>query len=188
MTALVQARKQQKLITGEELLVRDDIGPWELVEGVIEEMAPTSDLHGAIEKNVGFELETFVRRHKTGHVRVGEVGIYIRRNPDTIRAADAVFISEERYAQQETAGYLQIAPDLVVEVLSPSDTWGRVNKKLQEYFTIGVKMVWIVDSAEPQVYVYRSITDIRYFTEADILPGDEILPGLELPVVALYAR
>jgi Uma2 family endonuclease len=186
MTTLTETIEGKRLITGEELQAMNDVGPCELVEGEIIPMTPTSDAHGAIEKNVGYELEKYVRAHKTGYVRVGEVGVYVSRNPDTVRGADAVFISEERYAGQTSPGFLEVAPDLVVEILSPSDTWARVNKKLHEYFNLGVKMVWIIDATDPQVYVYRSITTVRYLTADDKIPGDEILPGLDLPVNNLY--
>jgi Uma2 family endonuclease len=186
MSTAIRVEAEKRLITGEELLAMSDIGPCELVEGELIQMSPVGDTHGAIELNIGAELRDFVREHDLGVVRVGEVGIYISRNPDTIRAADVLFIAKENYAGRRSKGFLDIAPDLVVEVLSPSDTWHRVNQKLQEYFNIGVKMIWVVDSLDPQVYVYRSITDVRYFTGNDKLPGDEILPGLDLAVAALY--
>lgn len=65
-----------------------------------------------------------------------EVGIYTRRNPDTVRAADGAFISDERYAQpKQTHGFLDVAPDLIVEILSPDDRWSEIKQKLREYFS-----------------------------------------------------
>src|SRR5437763_899023 len=108
------------LVTGEDLLDMGDIGPSELVEGRVVRMSPTGDEHAAYESNFDEYLKAFVRAHKLGKVRVGEVGIYTHRNPDTVRAADVAFISNERYVQRkQKGGYLDIAPELVVEVMSP---------------------------------------------------------------------
>ena len=96
---------ETKLITGKELAAMNDIGPCELLKGRIVPMSPTGDEHGAIEINIGAELLTFVRSHKLGKVRVGEVGIYTHRNPDTVRGADVLFISNERYARKKAQGF-----------------------------------------------------------------------------------
>jgi len=176
-----------KLVAGEELLAMGDIGPSELVGGKIVMMSPTAFEHGDYEGNFYEYLKPFVRRHKLGKVVVGEVGIYIRRNPDTVRAADAAFISKERLAQRkQKRGYLDVAPELVVEVLSPDDAWSEVTQKLRDYFSIGVKLVWVADPASRTVHAYRSLTDVREFAEADSLPGDDVLPGFSVPVASLF--
>ncbi len=90
---------QTKIITGDELAAMGDAGPCELVEGKIVPMTPTGDEHGGYEGNFYAALRSFVEATGSGKVRVGEVGIYTHRNPDTVRAADVLFISNERYAQ-----------------------------------------------------------------------------------------
>ena len=177
----------ETLVSGEELWATPDAAHCELIEGVIVPMSPTGDEHGGIELNTGAELRQFVRANQLGYVRVGEVGIYLRRRPDTVRAADVIYISNERYAQQgNRRGYLQVAPELVVEVLSPSDSWGGVMAKLGDYFAGGVLMVWVIDPEARQVFVYRSLTHVRQFGAGDTLPGDEILPDFALPVANLF--
>jgi Uma2 family endonuclease len=175
-----------ELITGEVLAEMEDIGPHELVEGRIVPMSPTGNRHGEIEINIGAELRAFVRSHKLGRVQVGEVGIFTRRDPDTVRAADILFISNERYAQQQSSGFLTVAPDLIVEILSTSDRWTDVTQKLREYFDIGVRLVWIVDPEAQRIYAYRSLTEVQEFTEKDELSGDEVLPGFSAPVAELF--
>jgi len=177
---------ETKLITGEELAAMGDIGPCELIEGRIVPMTPTGDEHGSYEGNFYTALRAFVQSHKLGKVRVGEVGIYIRRNPDTVRAADVLFISNERYARKTSSGYLDVAPDLVVEILSPNDSWTEVMQKLRDYFAIGVRLVWIADPQSCSVYAYRSLTDVREFTEDNDLPGDDVLPGFSVRVAHLF--
>ena len=177
---------ETKLITAEELAAMGDIGPSELIDGRIVEMTPTGDEHGGVEVAAASVLQSFVRAHNLGKVRSGEVGIYIRRNPDTVRAADVLFISNERYAQKKSAGFLDVAPDLIVEILSPGDSWSDVTQKLRDYFSSSVRLVWIADPQARAVYAYRSLTDVREFTEHDDLPGDDVLPGFSVRVAQLF--
>ena len=180
------APTETRLITGEELAAMGDSGPCELIEGRIVPMTPTGGEHGRIEVNIGAELLAYVRSHKLGKVLAGEVGIYTRRNPDTVRGADVLFISNERYAQKTSPGYLDVAPDLVVEILSPNDRWTEVTQKLREYFAIGVRLAWVADPQTRSVYAYRALTDVREFTENDDLPGDDVLPGFSVKVAQLF--
>jgi Uma2 family endonuclease len=177
---------ETKLITGKELAEMGNLGRCELIEGRIVPMAPTGDEHGGIEVKIGGRLDGFAATHNLGKVRGGEVGIYIRRNPDTVRGADVLFISNERYAQKKSAGFLDVAPELVVEILSPYDSWSDVTRKLRDYFSIGVLLVWVVDPQTRTIYAYRSMTEVREFTESDDLPGDEILPGFAVKVAHLF--
>lgn len=177
---------ESKLITGEELAALGHLGRCELVEGRIVPMAPTGDEHGGIEVKIGGRLDIFATTHNLGKVRVGEVGIYTRRNPDTVRGADALFISNERYAQRKSQSFLDVAPELVVEILSPNDLWSEVTQKLREYFAIGVRLIWVIDPQVRIIYAYRSMTDVREFTEKDELPGDELLPGFLVKVAELF--
>ena len=149
-------------------------------------MSPTGDKHGSYEGNFYASLRAFVQAHPSGKVRVGEVGIYTGRQPDTVRGADVLFISNERYAQKKSSSYLDVAPELVVEILSPGDSWSEVMQKLREYFAIGVRLVWVADPQVRCVYAYRSLTDVREFAENDELPGDELLPGFAVKVAALF--
>lgn len=184
--ALEVAPTDAKLITGDDLAAMDDSESCELVEGRIVRMGPTGDEHGGIELNIAAEILEFVREHNLGKVRVGEVGIYTGRDPDTIRAADVLFISHERYAQKRSESYLDIAPDLIVEILSPNDSLTDVTQKMREYFAIGVRLIWVVDPKARKVYAYRSLTDVREFNENDNLPGDEVLVGFAVKVAQLF--
>ena len=175
-----------RLITGEELLAMGDIGPSELIDGRIVRMPPTAEYHGAYEGNFYKELRAYVDKHELGKVRVGEVGIFIHRNPDRIRAADALFISNERAARRSSSGFMDVAPELVVEILSPDDAWSDVIDKLRDYFSAGVLLVWVADPKSRSVFAYRSLTDVNEFTENDDLPGEDVLPGFKVRVSILF--
>ena len=129
-----------------------------------------------------------VEKHKLGQVFVGEVGIYISRNPDTVRGADAIYISKERLARVKSKSYLDVAPELIVEILSPNDRGGDVNDKWSEYFNIGVQVVWVADPRRRQVFVYDSPTHAECFTDDRELSGGEILPGFKARVSALFGE
>jgi len=186
MTTVTTAPPETKLITGEELLAMGDIGPCELIDGRIVFMSPTGEEHGSLESVLAAELRTFVQQHKIGRVTTGEVGIYIRRNPDRVRGADIVFISKERGGDKPQKGFMTVAPELVAEVMSPDDRWQDVRQKIEEYFSIGVQWVWVVEPENRTVLVYRSATEMRKWGEADVLRGEGVLEGFEMPVARLF--
>jgi len=183
-TTPVRSRARQ--ITGDELLAMGDIGPCELIDGRIVRMNPTSLQHGDIELALGSALRDFVRKRRLGRVISGEVGIYTRRGPDRVRAADIAFVSSERLSGTPSGGYLKIAPELVVEIISPTDRWQDVRQKIEEYFAIGVQRVWIVEPDKRDVLVCSSSTEMRKLEEGDILTGEEALDGFSMPVAELF--
>lgn len=174
------------LLTGEALAEMGDIGRCELVEGRLIKMRPTGWRHGSHESNFDRLLAAFVNENNLGKVLVSEVGLYTRRNPDTVRGADVIFISNERLAQVKSASFLDVAPELIVEVMSPDDRWTEVKQKLKEYFSIGVNAVWVADPSDKTVSVYRSLTEVNIFSEDDSLTGDDILPGFSVSVASLF--
>lgn len=187
-TQIEELIAEGKLITGEELLAMGSAAHLsELIEGRITYMSPVGVLHGNYEGNFYEHLKTFVRKNKLGKVVVGEVGVYITRDPDTIRAADVAYISNERYAKRDPQkGYLNVAPELVVEILSPDDRWNDVNQKMRDYFSIDVQLIWIADPETQTVYAYRSMTDVREFKMGDTLTGDDIVPGFNVAIAKLF--
>ena len=158
----------------------------ELVEGEIALQMPVGYPHGIIEGIITVLLFVFVKRQKLSHVLSGEVGIYTRRNPDTVRAADVAYISHERLANAVSQSYLDVAPELLVEVMSPSDPWSGVHEKLAEYFAIGVKLVWVVNPKLEHIHVYQSPDAVVRLTKGGVLSGESVLPGFSTAVAEIF--
>jgi Uma2 family endonuclease len=156
------------------------------VEGRIVPVVPTGYAHGELETRLAARLFAWAEATGRGRVFTGEVGIYIRRNPDTVRAADVLYVSNERYARHGPAGYLDVAPELAVEVLSPDDRWSEVTGKLDDYFSAGVDAVWVVDPRRRQVFVYRSLSAVQPLGEGQVLENPDLLPGFSLPLADLF--
>ncbi len=174
-------------ITGEELLRMTDVGRCELVKGQIKEMPPaTGRPHGRTETEIGFHLRRFVGERDLGEVMVGEVGIYTERDPDSVRAADVLFISHERLKQSDPEGFLDVPPELVVEILSPENKWEEMRRKLREYFDVGVDTVWVVEPSNRAVQVYRGIDEVQTLEGGDVLDGDGPLEGFSVKIADLF--
>lgn len=174
------------LITGEELSRLPDLGPCELVDGRIVPMTPPGDEHGDIEAELVMRLRLYGKESKRGRAVTGDTGIYIRRDPDTVRGPDVLFISKERDAKPRAKGYFEVAPELVVEVLSPDHRPGQMREKLRDYFSAHVMVVWVVDPQARRVLVYRSLTDITELRVGQALTDEELLPGFSLSVSDLF--
>ena len=184
---MASATRTTRLITGEELARMPGCEPCELVAGRIVPMSPGGAEQSFVTANAFRILDGFVRPRGLGRVLTGEVGVYTRRNPDTIRGADVVFVSTERYERRTVAlTFLDVAPELVVEVLATRDTVTDVADKLSEYFAAGVRLVWVIDPRARRVYAHRSVADVREAGEADSLSGDDVLVGFSAPVAALF--
>ena len=119
-----------------------------------------------------------VREKQLGKLFGAETGFLIGRDPDTVRAPDIAFISSENLPEQDPSeAYWPGAPDLAVEVLSPSDKTGDVDEKIECWLDAGVQLLWVVDSKLRNVTSYRSMTDVIIQTSADELDGGHIVPG-----------
>jgi Uma2 family endonuclease len=185
MTTAPGSGDHDALVTGDELARMPDHELTELIDGRIVPLSPTNSEHGRIEANVSRALGNFVSAQKLGLVLVGEVGIFTRWNPDRVRGADVVFISHEQYDRRTKArGFLDVAPELVVEILSPErpDT----AQKVVEYLAIGVRLVLVVDPVARAISAHRPNDVLRRYTERDGVPCDDVLPGFRLRVVEVF--
>src|SRR5205807_9346780 len=132
-------------------------------------------------------LSKYVQDNKLGEVYAAETGFKLKSNPDTVRAPDVAFVRKDRVdSVGDTEGYWPGAPDLAVEVISPSDTVSQVEKKVIEWLEFGTRLVWIVSPKLSTITVYRSLQDIKMFTEKDTVDGGDVVPGFKFPVAELF--
>ncbi len=134
-------------------------------------------------------LGYFGRAHNFGH----SVRAALLRLPlliDRSRRPDVAFVAYDRWAKgrplSESANAWDVLPNLVVEVISPTDLAEDVQEKVAEYFRAGVTLVWVVYPRAHQWHVYESPSSIRVLARTDELDGGKVLPGFRLPLTELF--
>lgn len=181
---------QQQLMTAEDLeRLPDDGLRHELVRGELRTMPPSGFEHGDLASLIDRSLGGFVEARQLGRVVVGEPGFKLTTNPDTVRAPDVAFVRAERLAQAgHVRGYWPGAPDLAVEVISPHDLYTEVDEKVAEWLEYGTQLVLVVNPRRHTVAVHRPGQPVRVLTEADVLDGEEVVPGWSIPVRELFRQ
>lgn len=174
-----------KLMTAEDLLAMPDDGMLhELVEGELRTMSPSGHLHGYVCLFIGSSLFTHVRNAGLGRAYGAESGYIVRRDPDTVRAPDVSFVRKER--DRDERGFFLGAPDLAVEVLSPSDGYRKVQAKVRDYLAAGTQLVIIVDPDERVAEIHTPL-EMREIPYTGSLDGGDVVPGWSLPLSELFA-
>jgi Uma2 family endonuclease len=155
----------------------------ELIRGQVVIMTPPGFDHMVISGNIVELIGSYVRAQGLGKV-LGEGGFKIERDPDTVLAPDASFIQSSRMPPRGT-GFPELGPDLVFEVVSPSDLARDVNRKVQIYLSAGLQMVCVVwpDTREIQVCTPDGTT--RTFHENEQLDFGDVIPGYRVEVALL---
>ena len=160
----------------------------ELIRGVLYETMPTGLEHGEIVMNLGAALHQFVRPRRLGRIAGSDAGIQLESDPDTVREPDLAFISAERLPLDvRVPGFAKVAPDLVVEVISPNDRSVAVHDKIQMWLRFGVRLALLVDPASQTVVAQPAEGPARTFTVADTLDCGDLLPGFTYPVRDIFA-
>lgn len=179
---------EAKLLTAEELSwMPNDSRRLELVKGELREMPPAGGKHGIHGGNLQAYLGYYVLTQRLGKVFLAETGFTLARQPDTVRAPDVAFVSLNRLPDPIPDGYLELAPDLVVEVVSPNDTRREVRDKVDEWLDAGVRIVWVVDAKRKIVTEYLDEEQVNVLQETDMLDGRDVVPGFSLPVREIFA-
>ncbi len=160
----------------------------ELVEGVIVDVSRPGWEHGEILSFIHVELAVHARQNGLGRVAVGDTGFVLERRADgkdTVRGLDLAFISKDRASAQLSTGWTTIAPDLAVEVISPSNKASDIHKKIQQLLAAGTALVWIVYPQLRSVTVYTT-DGASVLMENDTLTGGDVLPGFEVRVADIF--
>jgi Uma2 family endonuclease len=175
-------------ITAEDLLsMPDDCYRYELVKGELRKMAPAGKRHGVLAIRVTGPLWQHVQAYQLGEVCAAETGFRLSSSPDTVRAPDVAFISQQRLEEiGDVEGYWPGAPDLAVEVISPNDNYTEVEDKVLAWLDAGTRMVLVVNPRTETVTVYRSLSDVTILTKNDTLEGKDAVPGWTLAIEDLF--
>ncbi len=183
---LDQMTDATSLMTAEDLMANPVPNKrTELVAGRLVVHEPPGYLHGATAGRLLLAIGIHARTHSLGIILAAETGFTLFRNPDTVRAPDVAFIRSARVPAQAPAGYAEFAPDLAVEVLSPSDRAGQVLAKVGDWLNAGAALVWIVDPVRRVARVYRADGSESILGADDSLDGEDVLPGFSVTVASM---
>ena len=184
------------LMTAEEMLAYDVPNTRvELVRGRLVVRDAPGVRHGEHAARMVFALMSHLARGREsagsertdGRVVTCDTGFILARGPDTVRCPDVAYVSRERMPGVSPDGYGEFAPDIVVEIRSPSDRAGAVLAKVVDYLDAGSRLVWVVDPARQQVTVYREDGSQAILGNTDVLDGGEVLVGFTYSLSALFA-
>jgi Uma2 family endonuclease len=182
------ASKLNRLLTIEEFArLPVDGMPRELVRGRIVPMPPLKPRHGKICFNSAHLLGIFNDEYDVGHMLSNDTGVITQRGPDTLRGADVSFYRYQKLPKGPVpTDYIDIPPDLIIEVLSEGDRWSQVLAKVAEYLEAGVTVVIVLEPNEQKAFVYRADRACETFTANERLTVPDVLPGFAVPVLAFF--
>ena len=180
---------KQKLITADELLrlPRGDGRRYELIRGVLIEKMPTGDPHGETVARVSHLIFGYSEEHDFGVVRTGEPGYRLESGPDTVRAPDVAWIAGGRIPEG-TQGFPTLAPDLAVEVKSPSNSNPEMAAKAQMWLCYGSKTALVLDPDRLTVAIHQPNTERVTLRDDEVLDLGDLLPGFSVEVWRLFRR
>jgi Uma2 family endonuclease len=167
--------------------IQDDVYRFELIEGVLIEMTPPSMKHGHIAGRIYGKIFIYLEANPIGLAFGDNVGY--RLHSKTIFVPDVSFVAQSNLIIP-LPEISPIAPDLAVEILSPSNTFKEISFKIESYLHYGTKIVWIVHPDDEMVDVWRMMPDgslnKRAFKKGDSLSGEDVLPNFTLPIGDIF--
>jgi Uma2 family endonuclease len=176
-------------LSAEEYLLLPEDEPYELVRGELRPVSFGSWMHTRVAYNALRLLDAHVRARHLGECVPDNTGFRLTpggAKRGTVRSPDAAFIRAERIPSIPESGWVPGAPDLAVEVLSPSDTASEVHEKLDEYFAAGCSVVWVIDPRRRTVEVHTPDAPVRRLRDGDPLDGAPVLPDFRCAVADLF--
>lgn len=185
---VLPARTTTMIMTPDEFLqVAVPDGKAELVRGELRVTPPAGGPHGLAATRLVLALGAHVQAHGLGEVFADGVGYELVRLPHTVRVPDGSFVLADRLPEEGIGpGLLKLAPDLAIEVLSPSETASELQEKLNDYRVGGTPLVWVVDPAHRTVMIVASDRPVRWLREADTLDGGDVVPGFSCAVAGIF--
>lgn len=159
---------------------------YELVDGEMEAKEMGSSRHGGIGTRLIIEIGMHVKFNRLGAVYGPDTTFQIGSNE---RMPDVSFLSAARIPEEgETDKKWPLAPDLAAEVISPSKTWEKVNRKVRDYFAAGVREVWLISPELRSLHCYNSPKTITILFEDEDLTSEALLPGFRCRISELFQQ
>lgn len=184
---MTQAARPKPMTFEEAALLDPDTHRGEIDDGTWVPTTNSTWRHGEIVLAIGFLLKVFAKANPGFSVSVGDPGTKLQRDPDRLRAPDiGVIRSERQPTGRGSDGWLEGAPDFVVEVIGDSQTATDLSRKALEYLAAGAKMVWVVDGDRKAVLVFSPPDHVRIAGEDDTLDASDALPGFSCRVADLF--
>ncbi len=162
--------------------LENDLEGYEYVKGELVPMAAAAIVHGEIGSNVHLLLGLYVRENKLGRLYIAETTFQLG---DRVVKPDIAFVSTERLSEDKLKGFAD-APDLAIEIVSPTDKHYDVTEKALAYLKAETRLVWIIEPIMKTVMVYRSETDFTLLNYEDTLTGEDVVPGFSCLVAELF--
>ncbi len=174
-------------MTAEQLFDLGEEVSAELVRGTLREIAPPGAEHGVVVARLAWRLVQYVQDKDLGVVLVGDVGFQLASDPDTVRGPDLAFVRKDRIPPDGIPkGYWPGAPDLAVEVISPSDRYEDVEERVADYLSAGTHVVWVVSPARRTVTVHRPDLPAALLSVSEVLEAEDLLSGFRMQVGELF--
>ena len=184
---MAEAVTEANLVTADEFFRIPDRGMrHELIRGEVREMPLPGEEHSEIASELARHLGNHVRAHALGRV-YGELGYRVESDPDTVLGPDVSFVRAERLTPgRRNKGFREGAPDLAVEVVSPTDRLVAVEEKAGKWLAAGCRMVLVVNPRNNTVIVHQPLAGPIRLGETDTIDGGDVVPGWKLPVRVLF--
>jgi Uma2 family endonuclease len=181
---------EKKVWTDEAFMALPDDGHhYEIVNGELIDMGNSGALHGYVCSTLMILLGGYIRIQNLGAMFDSSTAFKMKNGNK--RSPDISFFAKERLQgmTELPSGFLEGAPDLAVEVLSPGNTVEEIDEKIAEYFENGTRLVWVISPTQHYILVYRSAQEPdRLLKSADSLDGEDVIPGFTLPVADLFQK
>jgi len=181
---------EKKVWTDEAFMALPDDGHhYEIVNGELIDMGNSGALHGYVCSLLLAALMSYILPKKLGVILDSSTAFKMKNGNK--RSPDISFFAKDRLQgiTELPSGFLEGAPDLAVEVLSPGNTIEEIDEKIAEYFENGARLVWVISPTQHYVLVYRSAQEPdRLLKSIDSLDGEDVIPGFTLPVADLFQK
>jgi Uma2 family endonuclease len=177
----------KRLITAEEFARMPGSKHMELIRGEVRVTMPPGKEHGAVALAIGTLLHLWVKQGAGGEAGV-EAGFILAHDPDVIRGPDVYYVSAGRIpSDDKSSAFWTIAPDLAVEVISPSETADDIREKIRDFLSAGTQLVWVVFPRTQEVVVHTPDGFARTYGADDVIEYPDLLPGFSCKVAELFS-